>query len=436
MTAPRRAVFSIIGWLLFLLAATVAWYFLLSIAAPARVDFDGERGTLLGTFIPPLLLTLICWTGLRRLTAPAPAPAVAETSAAPPAPAEAPLPKARFRIGAWSVMTPQGDAAQTAELTKAREKAFKPDKAIVLENGNPAHAGMVPKLMLERAGYPANTRLRAPRVGTMLTGILDEIHARQISLQDMIEGPANVYWIVPRTLLTQDNAHANLFAAAWRRSAWRESAYLLHMVPSAPAAGYAIVSALQNGIDDSLIPYTLIVAADSLLDSNELELDEIFSATAPLGYIPSEGAAGFLLFHPEKSPQAMWADAPTLAPVATIELPAEQAAKAAANALSQAMASSLLAAAKPAADVKLVISDTDHRVQGSMDVIGALAQVMEHLDPLEDRRSPMEYAGSFGAATDIIHLALAMELAAADSLVVCTVCNAGGQVASVLVLPA
>ncbi len=437
-TAPRRLAFSIMGWLMFLLVSGIAWYFLLSIVAPARVDFDGERGTILGTFVPPLLLTLICWTGLRNLTQPAPVLAAAVTVPSPgraTSPEEAPLPRSRFRIGAWSVITPQGDAAETAELTKAREKAFRPDKAIMLENGNPAHAGMVAKLKLDRSGYPANTRLRAPRVTAMLTGVLDGIHSRQMSLPELIEGPANVYWIVPQALLAEDKSHAGIFAAAWRHSTWRDTAYLLHMVPSVPAAGYAIVSALQNGIDNSLIPYTLVVAADSQLNSKELDLAELFSTTAPLGYIPSEGAAGFLLFNPEKSSPDMWANAATLGPVKTMQLPAEQAAKGAANALSAMMASSILAGAMPVTDVKLVISDTDHRVQGTMAVIGALAQTMEHLDPLEDRLSPMEYAGSFGAATDVIHLALAMEMAA-DSEVVCAVCNAGSQIASVLVLPA
>lgn len=437
--APRRRVFSIMGWLMFLLVAGGAWYFLLSIVAPARVDLNDERGTILGIFVPPLLLTLICWTGLRNFTQPAPALASAES--APPAgqatsPEDAPLPKARFRIGAWSVVTPQGDAAETAELTKAREKAFRPDKAIMLENGHRAHAGMVAKLRLDRSGYPATTRLRAPRVAAMLTGVLDDIHSRQLGLAETIGGPANVYWIVPQALLAEDKSHAGIFEAAWRHSAWRDTPYLLHMVPSAPAAGYAILSVLQSGIDASVIPYTLVVAADSQLNSKELDLDELFSTTAPLGYIPSEGAGGFLLFNPETSPEALWVNAATLAPVKTVQLPSGQTAKGTANALSAAMASSVLAAATPVADVKLVISDTDHRVQGNMAVIAALTQTMEHLDPLENRLSPMEYAGSFGAATDVIHLALAMEMASSESQVVCTVCNAGSQVASVLVLPA
>ena len=435
----RRTVFSIIGWLLFLLVAGIAWYSLLSVAVPARVDFNGERGTVLGTFIPPFLLTLICWTGWRRLAPSATfarTPAVANAEASSPVLAVAPLPKGRFRIGAWSVMTPQGDAAGTAERTKARETVFRPDKAIALENGNPAHAGMLATLKLERAGYPATTRVRAPRVAVMLTGILDDILSRQISIPETIEGPANVYWIVPRTLLVDEKFHIDIFEAAWRRSEWREHAYLLHIVPSTPAAGYAIVSQLQKGIDDSTLPYILVVAADSLLDSNELVLAEIFSIASPLGYIPAEGAAGFLLFNPAKSPQGMWANSATLAPVIMMQFPPEQAAKDAAKTLSQAMAASISAGATSSADVKLVISDTDHRVQGSMAVIGALAQVMNHLDPLEDRLCPMEYAGSFGAATDVIHLALAMEMATGDSQVVCVICNAHTQVASVLVLPA
>ena len=427
------------GWLLLLLVAGIVWYFLLSIVAPARVDFDDKRGTIMGTFVPPLLLTLICWTGMRRLASPPPesrATAVAPAVDGPASLGESPLPTARFRIGAWSVVTPQGNATETAALTKAREKAFRPDKGILLENGNPAHAGTVAKLKLERLGFPANTRLRAPRVAAMLAGILNDIQAMQISLQEMIVGPANVYWIVPQALISEDKSHADVFAAAWRRSAWREMAYQLHIVPSAPAAAYTILSTLQSAIDDSLIPYTLVVAADSQLDSNELALDELFSTEAPLGFIPSEGGAGFMLLNPETSPQAMWANAATLGPVKTMQRTSEQAAKGGANALTQTMAASILAAATPATEVKLVISDTDHRVHGSIAVISALDQILEHLDPLEDRLSPMEYADSFGAATDVVHLALMMEMAASESQIVCTVCNTSSHVAAVLVLPA
>src|SRR5699024_8304523 len=127
------------------------------------------------------------------------------------------------------------------------------------------------------------------------------------------------YWIVPHALLTEDKFHADIFASVWKHSSWRQLEYLLHVVPDAPAAGYAILAALQHDIDDSVIPYTLVVAADSLLDSDELAtalaLEQVFSDTAPLGFIPSEGAGGLLLFNPEKSPHDMWANAMTLAPV-------------------------------------------------------------------------------------------------------------------------
>ena len=435
----RRAVLNIIGWLLFLLVAGIAWYFLLSVLAPARVDLQGARGTVLGILTPPLLLTVFWWTGLRRVgrpLAPAMTAAAADSSASPVVPAEAPLPKRRFRIGACSVMTPQGNAAETAEQTKARATVFKPDKAIVLETGNLAHAGMVGALKLELAGYPASTRLRGARVTVMLTAILDDIYAKQMSFAEMIEGPETIYWIVPQALLAEDNSHMDIFAAAWRNSEWRDRSYHLHAVPSAPGAGYALLLRLQGGIDDSVIPYTLVVAADSLLDSNELALDELFSSAGPMGYIPAEGAAGFLLYNPARSPQDLWANGPSLAPVSVRLVSSDLSTGGSADALSLAMAAAILAAATPATDVKLVISDTDHRVEGQMAVIGALSRVAEHLDPLYDRLSPMEFAGSFGAATDIIHVALAMELADADGKIVCTVCDAGERVASMLVLPA
>lgn len=422
----KGSALKVVAWLLLLAMIVIAWFFLLRAVAPARVDFSRAGGAIAAVFTPPLLLILLCWTGVRRYAAPPGMMAPALATGGVPGPSEpAFLPIARFRVGAWSALTPHGDVAKTLALSKARKAAFKPDKAIVLANGNPAHASMVSDLKLASAGYPASTRLRLPRIATMLTAILDDLNSQQVRLTRAIAGAVNVYWLVPEAIIVDGKLSPDIFAGAWERSAWRDDDYLLHIVPVGRAGAYTVLSVLQNGIDDSLIPYTVVIAADSLLDAEELApalaLEHIFSDSAMHGFIPSEGAAGFLLFNPVKSPQEMWMHAATLAPVKSLALEDGSSRMNNLEGLNSTIASSIHAAAKGNADVNFVISDADHRAEGVIQITKAMTQVVSHLDPLEQRLSPMEYTGSFGAATDVIHLALAMELASAESQVVCSI---------------
>ena len=84
------------------------------------------------------------------------------------------------------------------------------------------------------------------------------------------------------------------------------------------------------------------------------------------------------------------------------------------------MSAALAASATTAEDISFLVADADHRTAGSLEVIDAMAQVLVALDPLEHRISPMEYAGAFGAASDLIHLALAVELAGQGSVLALT----------------
>lgn len=342
------------------------------------------------------------------------------------------MPVARFRIGAWSALTPHGNVIETVAGTKARTKAFKPDKAIPLPSGYPAHAGIIDSLDLAAMGHIARTRLRAPRVMTMLCAILDELHAQQIALADSIPGPATVYWLAPPALMAGDGAPSPLFDGAWQRSAWRGEAYLLHMIPVADASTFAVLSGLQDGIDQSSIPYTIIIAADSLLDREELAsalaLGHVFSSTAPQGFIPAEGAGGILLFNPNKTSDELWANAAILGPVKAAGRDIDH------KGMSGILSATVTAAGKSADDIGMVVSDSDHRAQGSMAVIDAMSHVLAGLDPMEQRLSPMEYAGAFGAATDLVSLALAVELATGQSVLALSTCN--GQCAAVVVSPA
>ena len=49
-------------------------------------------------------------------------------------------------------------------------------------------------------------------------------------------------------------------------------------------------------------------------------------------------------------------------------------------------------------------------------MIDAMAQVLAGLDPLPQRICPMEHVGAFGAASDLIHIAFAAELAGQASV--------------------
>lgn len=348
------------------------------------------------------------------------------------APSEPPVPVARFRIGAWSALTPHGNVIDTVEATKARAKIFKPDKVITHPSGYPAQASMIGTLKLEAMGYPAGTRSRAARVMTMLGAVLDDLHAQQATLVESLEGPPTVYWLVPAALKSGDDVQDALFSGAWNRSAWRNGAYLLNRIPAGEANVFSVLSVLQNGIDEAGVPCTIIIAADSLLDREELApalaLGEVFSHTAPDGFIPSEGAGGVLLFNPNTISDDLWADAAIMGPVKASARNTND------GGLRGVMSAALTASGKGADDIGVVVSDSDHRSRGVMEVIDAMAHVLAALDPLEHRVSPMEYVGAFGAASDLVHLALAVEMAGEKSVL--AISTGGAQFASVVVMPA
>jgi hypothetical protein len=425
----RKLAFRIFLWVLVLAFLGAAWFLLLASVAPARLNFSSVGAVLMAS-APPMLLTLICWTGAQRFSTPDTPPPAPLSVDVPVAPSEPPVPVARFRIGAWSALTPHGNAIETVDGTKARTKVFKPDQAIRHPSGYPAHASMIATLKLEAMGHAAGTRLRAPRVMTMLGAILDDLHGQQSTLVESIEGPASVYWLVPPELVSDDGAHSAIFAGAWKRSAWRDGAYLLHMIPAGGASVYSTLSVLQAGIDQASIPYAIIIAADSLLDGEELApalaLGHVFSHTAPDGFIPAEGAGGILLFNPVLTSDDLWANAAVMGPVKVAGTDHDG--------LRDVMSAALTVSGKGADDIGVVVSDSDHRSRGIMEIIGAMTHVLGALDPLEQRISPMEYAGAFGAASDLVHLALAVELAGDKSVL--TIGTSGGQYASVVVIPA
>ncbi|MCC7601126.1 hypothetical protein IGS61_26805 [Janthinobacterium sp. FW305-129] len=430
----RRLALRIVLWILVLAIVGLAWIVLLASVAPSRLDLSGG-GAILMLCAPPLLLALLGWTSLQFLSAPKSVPSLPESApACVPAPEVAlapPIPLVGLRIGAWSALTPHGAVTETAEGSKARKQVFKPDKAILHPSGYPAHAGIVDPLDLAATGHAAGTRLRAPRVMAMLAAILDDLHAQKGSLVRREDGPVSVYWLAPDAI-SGDEAQGAVFARAWQQSAWRDIAYVLQAMRAGEAHLFSVLSSLQSGIGQPGVACTIIVGADSLLDPEELApalaLGQVFSSSAPQGYIPAEGAGGIVLWNPERAPEPVWANAAMLGPVSIMQGAATHAA------LRSVMSAAITASGMDAADIAHVVSDADHRQQASMAVVAAMQQVLAGLDPLEQRLSPMESAGSFGIAADLVHLALAVELASEKPAL--ALGTAGGQCAGVVVMPA
>lgn len=408
-----KVVLKILLWGLMLAALSVVWFVLLANGAPERLNFSSVwMGFMVSS--PPLLLTIACWA----MTRPAPHPPAAtaeSTIVEAPAPSPVSVPPAlRFRIGAWSALTPFGNAMETVEGTKTRSKIFKPEKAILHPSGTPVHAGVIEQLDLVAVGHEPSTRARADRVEAMLMAILDDLHAQQETFASTIGGTTDVFWLVPPSLIREDDSHTAIFDSAWKHSAWRKGAYQLQMATSGEAATSVLLSRLQNEIDQSSMRFGIVIAADSLLDPVELApaltLAQVYCHNTPLGFIPSEGGAGILLFNPAKTRDDLWANAPSLGPLIAMPHTAGK------DCLSALMSAALSASGKDPADIAILVSDSDHRSAGSMEVINAMNEVLAQLDPLEQRICPMEYAGAFGAASDLIHIVLGIELAGQASV--------------------
>lgn len=434
----RRLAFRMLLWLVALTIIGLGWIVLLASVAPSRLDFSGA-GAILMVCAPPVLLAVLGWTGLqfvsRSTSASSPADSASLSSPAPEATAAPAVPLVRLRIGAWSALTPHGAVVETVDASQARKQVFKPDKTILHPSGYPAHAASIDSLVPDAPGNIAATRLRAPRVTAMLIAILDDLHAQQGALVRSVDGAVGVYWLAPEALGSGGEAHAAFFALAWRQSAWRDLPYALQATAAAAAASslYSVLSAMQSGAAQPAVACTIIVGADSLLDPEELApalaLGQVFSSDAPQGFIPAEGAGGMLLWHPDLAPEQLWANAPVLGPVGMVAQGMATDAS-----LHSAMAAAILASGKDAAEIAHVVSDGDHRPQASMAAVSAMLQLLPALDPLQRRLSPMESAGSFGIAADLVHLVLAVELANEQPAL--ALCANGAQCSGVVVMPA
>ncbi len=346
-----------------------------------------------------------------------------------------------LRNGAWSAITPNGDAAATIERCLRQEKVFHPDGAIRNRDGHPVHSAAVEALPLAALGYPDASRERAMRLPALLLTVLNDLHDQQLELAHATAAAATVVCLLPAALAGDEETRPR-FAAAWARSDWRDVAYRLQLVPSSPDGAYAVLNDLRGQMDPLRMPYVLLLAADSLLDpdelSRELALGRVFSDKAPNGFVPAEGAGGLLLVHSgfAEAVPLVGLSRLGLANRATRESDRGDKGKVDSATLSACMNEAMAAVEVAAGDVGAVLADTDHRAQRGMEVIQSMGRILPALDPLAQRISPMEYAGCFGAAADLLHLALAAEMAASGERATMALSLGGDrQTAAVVILP-
>jgi hypothetical protein len=434
-----------VTWLITFLLLTVLWILLLRFLPLdglfhylGTIGMTGTQTIMAITLLPPLVMSLLSWIGLQVLSPPTAAPNV--TVAKPASETILAPATEKLRIAAWSAVTPFGDASATAASSQEQDKIFGPDSAIRNAEGHPVHAATVKELPLELLNYPVKTRSRAMRVSAMLVTVLNSLFEQQIGLARSAAS-TTIYWLLPDAL-PLDNETRLSFSIAWTHSFWRNGEYDLHLLPAASESVYGALNSLPQHMSPSKRPYVLLLAADSLVSPDELlaplALGQVFSNKIPDGFVPAEGAAGLLLV------DAAYATASNLVGLCTLgTVQLEQRAtdrgapgKVDSSALTTCITAAM-AAAKTAADkVGIVISDTDHRFPRNAEVIQAMEKTLPELDPLSDRIAPMAFAGNFGAASDLIHMALAAEMATAteQAALVVSVADAR-QTAAMMILP-
>jgi hypothetical protein len=417
------------AWLLAFTLLTIGWLLLLSQLPADRADTAllaagfGTTGSSLTIALAPPILMLLLGAVLWQVSAPAPLPAAAPpakpggatgtvAAAAPPPPPAPPL-----RIGAWAALTPCGEASQTIAACLAQQIVYQPDRMLRGLDGHPLHAAQIAPLPLEAFAFPDDTRQRSHRLPAMLVNVLDALHGQQLELVESGDAPVAVYWLLPASMAADQHARA-CFDSAWVRSGWRALQYTLQMASALSVNTHGLIDVLQQQMPATSTPYVLLIGADSLIDPADLvpalAQGRVFGGNTPHGYIPAEAAAGLLLFNPSVASERQLFGLSTLYGTGNVARPTQRGPKAKVHAapLSASLGHVLAASAVEAAQVGAVIGDADHTMPPTMELVQAMAATLPHLDPLAQRISPMAAAGCFGAASALVHLALAAELAA------------------------
>lgn len=403
------------------------WYWRSTNRMPATGDLA------LYLLVLPAGLLLAVWLGRRivaRATA-APAPVAASTApevtAAPPLPAVAPL-----AILDAALRLPHADSAEelASVLADARARPAL-DPELVDNNGFPA--------MTARAGTAVDHALQAAfldwarehglhdtdprdaewRALTMATGVVADL-AGPATAWIADDGTAPMLRLIP-LLPTDWPVPLQLATAQW----------LLHTaVQSGWPAAHASVTGSTEGVpallqrlaiapSDTL---TLLVACDSRLAQAHVDAwadnGTLFTAAAPQGLIPGEGAAGLLLAAPSPGHTLLHA-------VATDRRTqsADLSKRADATLLTALVTQVLERSRTDAASVALVVADSSQRVSRVLEVSGAIGSAVPHLDAGDDVLSTGAASGACGAVPLIAALALAHQQAKARGVPVLCLAN-------------
>lgn len=413
-----------ITWLIAFLLLTMLWIMLLRLLPLNGVyqyigstGMTGTQSLVTMTLLPPAILIFMGWLGFRAIVQSL-APNVAAAVAAPAQASSIAQADEMLCIAAWSAITPFGDAAATIDGSRNQEKVFRPDGDVRDVDGHPVHSAAVKELPLEDLGYPSQARSRVMRITAMTVPVLDALHDQQEMLTKSIVAHVAVYWLIP-AVMPADNEARSHFAAAWSRSRWRDVAYDLHILPASESA-YGALNAMQLNAGPADMPYALLLAADSLIDPDELMMplskNLVFSGQALDGFVPAEGAAGLLLVDSAFATRSRLTGLCTLGPVHRGLRSSDRVVKGKADSsvLTNCVTEAMTASRIRAGEIGNVVGDTDHRFPRTAEVIDAMGKTLPELDPLSQRIAPMAYAGYFGAASDLIHIALAAELATAS----------------------
>lgn len=435
-----------VTWLATFLLLTVFWIVLLRFL-PAdglfhylgTIGMTGMQSIAAITLLPPLALSLLGWISVQTLTPTAVAPKVVPT---PPIPEAVVSPPAEMlRIAAWSAVTPFGGAGATVSSSREQEKIFRPDDVVRNADGHPVHTATVKELPLEILNYPVGTRSRTMRITAMLVTVLNALFEQQEELAQSDKTDATAYWLIPEALPLNNETRLS-FSMAWTHSSWSQVHFDLHLLSGATENIYDTVNSLQLHMSNNKMPYVLLLAADSLVNPDELSLplalDQVFSSTVTDGFVPAEGAAGMLLVNVAFAARAQMDGLLTLGSAQRSLRTSDRTAKGKVDSvtLTACITEAMTASKITAGEVGAVISDTDHRFSRASEVIDAMEKTLPELDPLSQRIGPMAYTGSFGAASDLIHIALAAEMATTTEQAVLVVSVADTRkTAAMMIMP-
>ncbi|AMP02699.1 hypothetical protein [Collimonas pratensis] len=435
-----------VTWLITFLLLTVLWILLLRFLPLdglfhylGTVGMTGTQSVMAITLLPPLMLCVLSRVALQALVPAVATPSIAPAQSPPAVIVAAPVEMAQ--IAAWGVVTPFGDAGATVTSSQEQEKIFRPDSVIRNIEGHPVQTATIENLPLEILDYPVETRSRVKRITAMLVTVLNTLFEQQAELTRSSNAPATVYWLVPEAL-PLDNETRLHFSMAWTHSHWRTIDYDLHVLSAASENAYGAMNALQQHMSSKKMPYVLLLTADSLVNPDELllplALNQVFSSKITDGFVPAEGAAGLLLVDAAFAAHSHMSGLCKPGPAQRGLRVSDRTAKGNVDShtLASCIAEAMTMSKMAAGEIGNVISDTDHRFARTSEVIDALGKTLPGLDPLSQRTAPMAFAGSFGAASDLIHIALAAEMATTteQATLVVSVADAR-QTAAMMILP-